>query len=124
MREIIFRGKSVTDGRWVFGDLSNYGDYRAITTTRGFSIIDSCEVIPETIGQYTGLTDKNGKRVFEADIVKVYDVYCNETVVGVVEFCDGSFRICDTDFTSYYRWMDYEVEVIGNIYDNPELMNG
>ena len=124
MREILFRGKSVTDGRWVFGDLSNYGDYRAITTTRGFSIIDSCEVIPETIGQYTGLTDKNGKRVFEADIVKVYDVYCNETVVGVVEFCDGSFRICDTDFTSYYRWMDYEVEVIGNIYDNPELMNG
>lgn len=55
MREILFRGKSVTDGRWVFGDLSNYGDYRAITTTRGFSIIDSCEVIPETVGQYTGL---------------------------------------------------------------------
>ena len=126
MREIIFRGKSVTDGRWVFGDLSNYGDYRAITTTRGFSIIDSCEVIPETIGQYTGLTDKNGKRVFEADIVKVYDVYCNETVVGVVEFCDGSFRICDKDFTSYDRWMYCKVEVIGNIFDSSleELQNG
>lgn len=123
MREILFRGKSVTDGRWVFGDLSNYGDCKTITTVKDFSIIDSCEVIPETVGQYTGLTDKNGlTKIFEGDIVKVYDVYCNETVVGVVEFCDGSFRIYDKDFTSYDRWMYCKVEVIGNIHDNPELL--
>lgn len=124
MREILFRGKSVTDGRWVFGDLSNYGDCKTITTVKDFSIIDSCEVIPETVGQYTGLKDLHGTRIFEADIVKVYDVYCNETVVGVVEFCDGSFRIYDKDFTSYDRWMYCRVEVIGNIHDNPELMGG
>ena len=124
MREILFRGKSVTDGRWVFGDLSNYGDCKTITTVKDFSIIDSCEVIPETVGQYTGLKDLHGTRIFEADIVKVYDVYCNETVVGVVEFCDGSFRIYDKDFTSYDRWMYCKVEVIGNVYDNQELLKG
>ncbi len=116
MREILFRGKSVTDGRWVFGDLSNYGDCKTIPTVHHFSIIDSRAVIPETVGQYTGLTDKNGlTKIFEGDIVKVYDVYCNETVVGVVEFCDGSFRIYDKDFTSYDRWMYCKVEVIGNV---------
>ena len=124
MREILFRGKSVNDGRWVFGDLSNYGDYKTITTVKDFSIIDSCGIIPETVGQYTGLKDLHGTRIFEADIVKVYDVYCNETVVGVVEFCDGSFRICDKDFTSYDRWMYCKVEVIGNVYDNQELLEG
>ena len=124
MREILFRGKSVTDGRWVFGNLSNYGDYKTITTVKDFSIIDSCEVIPETVGQYTGLKDLHGTRIFEADIVKVYDVYCNETVVGVVEFCDGSFRIYDKDFTSYDRWMYCKVEAIGNVFDSPELLEG
>lgn len=124
MREILFRGKSVNDGRWIYGDLSNYGDCKTITTVKDFSIIDSCEVIPETVGQYTGLKDLHGTRIFEADIVKVYDVYCNETVVGVVEFCDGSFRIYDKDFTSYDRWMYCKVEVIGNVYDNQELLKG
>lgn len=126
MREIIFRGKSVNDGRWVFGNLSDYGDCKTITTVKDFSIIDSCEVIPETVGQYTGLKDLHSTRIFEADIVKVYDVYCNETVVGVVEFCDGSFRIYDKDFTSYDRWMYGKVEVIGNVFDNSleELQNG
>lgn len=125
MREILFRGKSVNDERWVFGNLSNYGDCKTITTTKDFSILDSCEVIPETVGQYTGLTDKNGlTKIFEGDIVKVYDVYCNETVVGAVEFCDGSFRIYDKDFTSFDRWMYCKVEVIGNVYDNQELLKG
>lgn len=124
MREIIFRGKSVNDGRWVFGNLSDYGDCKTITTVKDFTIIDSCEVIPETVGQHTGLKDLHGTRIFEADIVKVYDVYCNETVVGVVEFCDGSFRIYDTDFTSYDRWMYCKVEAIGNMHDTPELLKG
>lgn len=128
MREILFRGKIIEPchycGQWLEGfyAVENGKPFIAIPKENGLNGF-YCD--PETVGQYTGLTDKNGlTKIFEGDIVKVYDVYCNETVVGVVEFCDGSFRIYDTDFTSYYRWMDYEVEVIGNIYDNPELMGG
>lgn len=131
MRELLFRGKRVDNGEWVYGSLlKQAGEYISkdevtpdecwICGMRG----EKALIVSETIGQYTGLKDLHSTRIFEADIVKVYDVYCNETVVGVVEFCDGSFRIYDKDFTSYDRWMYYEVEVIGNIHDNPELMGG
>ena len=150
MRELLFRGKRCDNGEWIEGvpiktydteigmnlplrykpknitlmsndrvELCCAMDESAYFDTENYPIIDD-----ETIGQYTGLKDVHNTRVFEADIVKVYDVYCNETVVGVVEFCDASFRIYDKDFTSYDRWMYYEVEVIGNIHDNPELMGG
>lgn len=133
MREILFRGKRVDNGEWVYGsfipDLCEllYGNkldgfIKPFGKTRKERLM--VEVDRKTVGQYTGLRDKNSTRIFEADIVKVYDVYCNETVVGVVEFCDGSFRIYDKDFTSYDRWMYCKVEVIGNVFDNPELLEG
>lgn len=123
MREILFRGKDFVFGNWV------EGFYFTAKTDQGTVVaIDSgdevCQVIPETVGQYTGLADKNGKKIFEGDVVVVYDAYCNETVVGIVYFDDGSFCIRDADCTSYDRWMRYRIEVIGNIYDNPELMGG
>ena len=145
MREILFRGKSVTDGRWVFGDLSNYGDYRAITTTRGFSIIDSCEVIPETVGQYTGLTDKRGKKIFEGDILResAKNGWEKKNFVGFEVFwhdndsCDrhigwqmnrlhfyGSLSGADIYPIAFRPEWTRRMEVIGNIYDNPELMGG
>ena len=125
MREILFRGICKDSKRWVYGYYVHFEDF-----SQGINNHSICsgyynthfEVIPETVGQDTGLKDLHGKYIFEGDIVKVYDVYCNETVVGVVEFCDGSFRICDKDFTSYDRWMYCKVEVIGNIHDNPELL--
>lgn len=122
MREILFRGKSVTDGRWVFWDLSNYGDYRAITITRGFSIIDSCEVIPETVGQYTGLKDLHGTRIFEGDVVKSIAAWY------VVEFENGGYglRLFGKGelipITGRGNFNENEVEVIGNVYDNQELL--
>ena len=124
MREILFRGKSVTDGRWVFGNLSNYGDYRAITTTRGFSIIDSCEVIPETVGQYTGLKDLHGTRIFEGDVVKSIAAWY------VVEFENGGYglRLFGKGklipIMGHGNFNENEVEVIGNVYDNQELLKG
>lgn len=128
MREILFRGKRTEDGKWMYGyyqdEKTSTADSPCIVPFYGSAYDDDndWEVDVETVGQYTGLKDLHGTRIFEADIVKVYDVYCNETVVGVVEFCDGSFRIYDKDFTSYDRWMYCKVEVIGNVYDDVNLL--
>lgn len=164
MREILFRGKSVNDGRWVFGDLSNYGDCKTITTVKDFSILDSCEVIPETVGQYTGLKDVHYKRVFEGDIVKdiiplckglsllgrekllkermerrgiavvkfgyhdvkAEDPYCVGRAYGV--YFEGDTALTTpAQYFGYGYWQeneDNQFEVIGNIWDNPELLEG
>lgn len=125
MREILFRGKIIEPchycGQWLEGfyGVDDGKTFIAIQQKNGLNGF-FCD--PLTVGQYTGLRDKNSTRIFEGDIVKVYDVYCNETVVGVVEFCDGSFRIYDKDFTSYGRWMYGKVEVIGNVYDDVNLL--
>lgn len=126
MREILFRGKRVADGKWLYG---YYSDEKAEDTD--FPCIVPLVPVPdydwavdsETVGQYIGLTDKNGKKVFEGDIVKANDAHTKMSFIGVVKFDNGSFYICDSNFNSHYRWMDYEVEIIGNIYDNPELLD-
>ena len=123
MREILFRGKRKDNGEWETGSLlverMNTSDQQVMIADKmtGYPTL----VLPETVGQYTGIKDKSGKMVFEHDLVKAYDPLDEISFIGVVKYFDGSFYICDTDFCSYYRWIDYEVEVIGNIYDNPEL---
>lgn len=120
MREILFRGKT-EKGEWVYGDLlhpDNCGN--------GYSIEDftkyknNCfDVIPETVGQYTGLTDKNGKRIFEGDIVK-------GTFYGYpMPFENYVFVIGWQEDVAGYKANYFEnVEVIGNIHDNNELIGG
>lgn len=129
MHEIIFRGKRIDNGEWVEGAYmphyysTRYGKVAAIFTNDDVL----CKtyrfpVDPSTVGQYTGLKDKNGKRIFEGDIVKGEDALLRDIeIFGYVCFKDGSFVISD-DLITHYRWIDYEVEVIGNIHDNPELM--
>ena len=112
MREILFRGKRKKgDKRWVEGDLLH--GYSGFGITNRYYAGSSFEVDPETVGQYTGLTDKNGARIFEGDIVKI-----SNDEIFEVKYEDGGF----TAGLFLGDWDYGHVEVIGNIYDNPELV--
>ena len=126
MRDIIFRGKRIDNGEWVEGYFVNlwlmhYQKHQPIITDNSAV---SYNVDPSTVGQYTGLTDKNGKKIFEGDIM-AFTAYGFD-YVGTVEFTDGSFSIM-CEHTSPF--LDQAVSkhgayIIGNIHDNPELLKG
>lgn len=142
MREILFRGKRTDTGKWVEGYYYKAKYYRTDTELCDYitmphpkeTQLGSCHimVIPETVGQYTGLTDMNGKRIFEGDIVVCRQEINGNFVgyhieIGYVEMKHGAFGLHRKQ--GYYRpfkdWLeDYEYAVIGNIHDNPELMKG
>lgn len=119
MRDIIFRGQWTANHAWQFGYLIS--DFRA---SANFSIVNETgkyRVAHKTISQYTGLHDERGGAIFEGDILDVYDRLNLRAFIGYVAYKDGSFVICEGDFT-HYRWMDYETTLIGNKWDNPELL--
>lgn len=159
MREILFRGKT-ENGEWFEGSLHKYTIQKPLKTETRYKIQEfnfgysdenefECdymsgfdeEVIPETVGQFTGLTDKNGKKVFEGDIIQFGEdeEYDWEFNIGVVKFGEGTFdsgiyvytgffyedRKGNIDHNTLYDWEeDWErCKVIGNIYDNPNLLN-
>lgn len=127
MREILFRGKT-DNGKWVEGfyykDLTSNCVY--IISWKNANVLDVenfVEVTTETIGQYTGLTDKNGKKIFEGDIVKLHLIDCIE--IGVIKYNDIMCRFMFfTKDGSYGFDNTNDFEVIGNIHDNPELLKG
>ena len=126
MREILFRGKTES-GEWVYGGFC-YGNNRnesIICPRNDFSK----EVIPETIGQYTGLTDKNGKKIFEGDIIASALHWLERPKNGVVIFRNGSFGLLwyrgeVEQFNPFTSMCNVEYEIIGNIHGNPELLKG
>ncbi len=125
MREILFRGKRIDNGEWVEGYLIHDEFCNTQIPYIGYlcgDSVDVAEVDPETVGQYTGLRDctrtkeyPNGKRFFEGDIV--YDGFTKDKVV----FEDCQWKLVDRHGT-WIELFDREVEVIGNIHDNPELL--
>lgn len=117
-RERLHRGKRKDGGGWREGYYAKIGDLDVIIGLDG----QYHGVIPETVGEYATLTDKNGKRIFEGDIVHVRDEIDGSEFNGYVDYADGSFYI--SGWFAHYRWMDYEVTVIGNVHDNPELLEG
>ena len=125
MRDIIYRGKT-KDGEWEYGGVVIYEKDAFIITKEDFSWsimgdrgdYDGCitPVLPETVGQYTGLTDRNGKKIFEGDIVK------NEFgEIDKVAFLFGRF-VPFNRYPEYRCFFCERCEVIGNIHDNPELL--
>ena len=143
MREILFRGQTRKNGEkvematgeklpghWVYGGIfPGTGDYSIIYGGETEKDLERHIAYSETVGQYTGLNDKNGNRIFEGDIVKTSDI----THEGVIQIPGESFEIAmrkgcwvmvageDWDFLE----TNHEcIQVIGNIHDNPELLKG
>lgn len=124
-REIVFRGKRIDSDGWIYGDLE-YNRARNIARIHTYDedgeYLMQHLVEPESVGQFVGLTDKNGKEIYEGDIVRYID--CNDTIsIDEVRYADAGF----TPVCEIARMADIEgteCEVIGNRYDNPDLLNG
>ena len=147
MREILFRGQTRKNGEkvematgekvpghWVYGGIfPGTGDYSIIYGGETEKDLERHVVYSETVGQYTGLKDKDGKRIFEGDIIQ----YCerqfdgkDSTICDVVVYTEGGFAV-KSYFLNNWLWDSVhgniqllDVEVIGNIHDNPELLKG
>lgn len=151
MREILFRGKRTDNGEWVEGgitfQLPQWGGTTFIAPTRYSDLDDEIEVIPETIGQYTGLIDKNGKKIFEGDILAIITTVKGDWTIdenghykepkrkdcAVVQedkntggyrlkvYHEGKYKRI-SKFDVNHIQFHYRAEVIGNIHDKPELL--
>lgn len=119
MRAIKFRGKRMNDNKWVYGYFGKDYSERCIISNYLNAPNESWGVIPETIGQFTGVLDRNKKEVYEGDIV-TWVCSDGETRKDVVRWINGGLCLCNSQYTvgSYYG-----LEVVGNIHDNPELIN-
>lgn len=128
MREILFRGKNY-DGEWIEGYYVHQGKSHEIYY-KDYQEFPSRFVTPETVGQYTGLTDKNGKKIFEGDIIKATDSVPEYNLMVVRNEDFGCFNDYyfggEKHYTEQIRNADWYLryKIIGNIHDNPELLGG
>lgn len=118
-REFLFRGKRVDTGEWIYGDLIKHSIIDAFTYIAigvGYKIDNpeigkAIKILPNTVGQFTGTTDMNGKKVFDGDIIGPTDFGYD----GVVYFDELIYAQCECTISD-------DIEIVGNIYDNPELI--
>ena len=122
MRKIKFRGKDIETGKWIYGDLiQRIGYMPSIIYAyehNGKICYGECAVKRETVGQFTGLLDKNGKEIYEGDILQ--EIGSGKTVLVVYEA--PQFCYADNSFGYKFLNLPENYTVIGNIHDNPELL--
>lgn len=127
MREIKFRAKDIASNKWLYGDIRHHKNDVCIFEHGGNK---GEQVKPETVGQFTGLTDKNGHEIYEGDIIKIVEKFDDENVYtgnGVVCFEEGIYELQNGKHFAYLGWLMHndditKLEVIGNIHDDPDLI--
>ncbi|EIA7945359.1 hypothetical protein LS107_001631 [Listeria monocytogenes] len=131
MREIEFRAKRIDNGEWIYGNLMQFEDSATFifaderkgdsTLTYAHFIINNMHAIDErTVGQYTGLKDKYGKKIFEGDICWEEYGEC----YGVIKFEDAEFLYLWENIAENLWEAADDIEICGNIHENPELLEG
>lgn len=137
MREYLFKGKRLDNGEWIEGDLSQDRDLGKAYIHGYDYYTDECglqrepfefEVDPETVGQFTGMMDGDGKKTFEGDVLSYSNPKPFRDFIAVVSFNDGCFDLVNDsrDYRDYLKChtCNYTGNVIGNRWDNPELLEG
>lgn len=133
MREIIFKAKRKDNGEWMEGYYLNVakinhfictGKIKLNGAVKGILAPEMYEIDPDTLCQYTGLTDKNGEKIWENDIVDTFEESSKEFLRNVVKFKDGCFKVFKKHYLSMHMdsYERTDLKVIGNIFDNADLL--
>lgn len=128
MREILFKAKKKDNGEWVEGclviDQSRLDIFKYRIQPIESGVLYAAPINPDTLCQHTGLTDKNGKKIWENDIVDTFEESSKEFLRNVVKFEDGCFKVFKKHYLSMHMdsYEKTDLKVVSNIFDNPELL--
>ena len=128
MKEIKFRGKRLDNGEWIEGDLLRMNGHWFIFPDPAPGGIDKYEVDPATVGEFTGLKDKNGKEIYEGDVMEIPETEFNAEIIGRVLFEEDAYYIIPLRgghlWGLHWSLRKHDAKIIGNIHDNHELLKG